>query len=206
MTNYVYFSNLIKKGLPQEFINRLLIEVLEITLPAKTDYPGYETWFLEKFVPGLFNGTRDIVLAIKNGKIIGVANLKKDAHEKKICTLYIKPKYQKRKEGILLVERSFDFLETTKPLITMPISKAKDFLPIIQKYNWNLSEKIDSYYKENVQELIFNSETSPLTITDSLPEVLEKIYRRKWNSNMLKLKYRSYKNSILYLFIHKKST
>lgn len=188
MTTYVSVLELIRDHYPQEIIDHLIADVLEMTLAAKKDYPEFATWFMEKHVPGLYNGTRDIVLAISKNEIIGIANLKNDG-EKKICTLYIKPLRRRKKEGLLLVERSFDFLGTETPLITMPISKVKDFFPIIKKYGWSLDDKIEDCYKDNTTELIFNQSLEPLSIHDSLPDTLEKIYLKK-NPNILHFRWR----------------
>lgn len=206
MTTYMKISDLIKENYPKELINHLIADILEVTKKAQIDYPDYQNWFLNKQVPGVYKNTRDIIVAMKNGKIIGVANLKKD-DEKKICTLYIKPKFQKRKEGILLVEKSIDFLETSKPIITMPITKVKSFYPIIERFGWILSDEIDDCYKENTKELIFNSTLEPISITDSIPTVLEKIYQKKRNPNIFKFGFHitPLKGFILKLFSYKKS-
>lgn len=208
MTQYFKISDLIRGQYPKEIIDELLGEVLEITMTAKQDYPNFLNWFLEKQVPGVYCGNRDIILAIKKDEIIGVACVKKD-DERKICSLYIKPHRRRNKEGILLVEKTFAFLETTTPLITMPISKVEDFLPMIQKYGWILSNEIDDCYKENTTELIFNDPMGPLSC-DSLGAVLDKIYTKKKEKHIIYYKYRflsqlsSFKHFILWKSVNEK--
>lgn len=188
MTKYIKISDLIREQYSKEVIDELLGEVLEITLSAKQDYPDFLNWFLKKQVPGVYGGNRDIILAIKKDEIIGVACVKNDG-EKKICSLYVKPDRRRNKEGILLVEKTFEVLDTTTPLITMPISKVEDFLPMIHKYDWILSNEIDDCYKENTTELIFNDVMGPLSC-DSLGAVLDKIYTKKKDKHIIYYKYR----------------
>ena len=42
-----------------------------------------------------------------------------------------------------MVEASMDFLETTKPLITLADYKLPMFQPIIDKYGWELTEVVE---------------------------------------------------------------
>lgn len=185
MTTYIKLSELIKQNYPKEIIGKLIAEILKTTLPAKKDYPDYEKWFLEKHIPGCYQGTRDTIIAIKKGTIVGIANLKNDT-EQKICTLYIKPGFRRKKEGINLVEQTFEFLNTNKPIITMPITKIKQFYSIIEKYDWNLTESIDDCYKENTTELIFNDPKKE-SINEPLITTLEKIIIKKKLSQIQKI-------------------
>ena len=57
--------------------------------------------------------------------------------------------------GTALLEEAFKFLGTTKPVITMPDYKEKCFRKIIDRYEWEIKQTIDSYYSDN-KELIFN--------------------------------------------------
>lgn len=97
MTTIISISNLITQNYPKYIINNLLKETIQFTQPLKTYYPNYEEWFLQKQIPGLYQGTRDIFLSIDQNKIIGIANVKNE-EEKKICTLYITPSYQRKKK------------------------------------------------------------------------------------------------------------
>ena len=107
------------------------------------------------------NDTERNILFIRNpnnkDEIIAIACLKKDEIERKICTLYIKEEYRNKGFGSLIIEESFKWLETTKPLITIPEYKLNEFIPIIEKYQWNLTEIIDSLYQPNYKELFFNN-------------------------------------------------
>ena len=58
----------------------------------RTEYPEFYSWFYDKVVPGLSNGTREVFIAqttLSFGKVNGVLILKNTNFEKKICTLYV---------------------------------------------------------------------------------------------------------------------
>lgn len=155
---YISIKNLIKDKYPIEYISSLLNQVLNITLPTKKDYPDYEFWFWDKQVAGIYDGNRDIIIALFNNKLVGISSIKRDKNEDKICTLYVENNFRKNKIGIDLVEKSIELLDNTRPLLTMPLNKINQYKKIINKYNWILTDSIDDYYKKNTTELIFNGE------------------------------------------------
>ena len=82
-------NDLIKQNYPYEVIKKLIDEVLIISMQVKNDYPDYKTWFLTKQVSGLYDNTRNIIVAHIDGKLVGFTSLKKTEEERKICTLYV---------------------------------------------------------------------------------------------------------------------
>lgn len=72
-----------------------------------------------------------------------------------------------------MVEASMEFLGTTKPLITLADYKLPMFQPIIEKYDWELTEVVSGLYNDRAKELCFNGkltkdvnlEQSGLTLT-----------------------------------------
>lgn len=58
----------------------------------RAEYPKFYSWYYEKVLSGLSDGTRKIFLArspLSFGKVNGVLILKNTTEEKKICTLYV---------------------------------------------------------------------------------------------------------------------
>ena len=53
------------------------------------DYPKYFEWYWSKDIPRVFDGTGEIVVCTIDGNIAGVASLKKDSTERKICTFFV---------------------------------------------------------------------------------------------------------------------
>ena len=58
--------------------------------------------------------------------------------------------------GTRMIEASMNFLETTKPLITLADYKLPMFQPIIDKYGWELTEIVEGLYNDRAKELCFN--------------------------------------------------
>ena len=85
-----------------------------------------------------------------------MACLKKDEEEQKICTLYVLDKYRKLGIGTAIIEESMKWLGTTKPFITLRDYKLEMFMPIINKYDWKLTEIVSGLYNDKLQELCFN--------------------------------------------------
>lgn len=182
MIKYYSLSNLIKEG---RDINPIIDEILSITISAKTTYPEYLTWFLEKHVPGIYSGTRDTIIAVDNNKLIGVSNIK--FKENKLCTLYFDPKYRKQRLGLSLVDKSIDLIGNSKPLITMPSSYVPQFKNIIKRYDWQLTDCIKDCYQENTNELIFNGELAKSNDNLTNEERITLAYKHTKDKNILKL-------------------
>ena len=75
----------------------------------------------------------------------------------KISTLYVKPDYQGKEIASKLLEMSFEWLEATKPLITIADYRLPQFTSIIQKYDWKETSVLENaYYNNHSQKHVFN--------------------------------------------------
>lgn len=183
MINYYSLSKLVKEGID---IEPIINEILLVTISAKTTYPEYTKWFVEKHIPGIYLGTRDTIIAVHNNKIVGVSNIKRDK-ENKLCTVYFDPKYRKQRLGITLVDKSIELIGDSKPLITMPSSYLPQFKNIIKRYDWQLTDCIDGCYEENTSELVFNGEISNGNKELSNEDRIILTYKHTKDKNILKL-------------------
>ena len=173
-------EELILQKYPQETIKKLLNDVLILSLLVKDDYPDYKEWYLEKQVPGLYDGTRNIIIAHINDRIVGFISLKKTKEEKKICTFYVEKTFRKNKIGTILVEKAIEYLETEKPLITIPMDKLNQFIKIANKYNWEISDIKENLYRTTTPEVIVNGtieEKNGILISSKSIEKTYKIYK-----------------------------
>ena len=149
-------DDLIKKQYPIEYIQKIINDVLTISMLVKDDYPDYRGWFLNKQVPGIYDGSRNIIVAHVNNQTVGFVSLKRDANEKKICTFYISKSFRKNKVGSILALKAIEWLEYDKPLITIPTDKLGDFIRIAKRYNWEVTDIKDGLYRTNNPEIILN--------------------------------------------------
>lgn len=169
-------KELIIKGYPKEYIEKLLDDILILSLQVKEDYPDYKTWFQEKQIPGIYDNTRNIIVAHFNGRILGFVSLKKSKEEKKICTFYVEKSFRKNKVGTLLVERAITYLEEERPLITIPMNKLNDFIKIANKYNWQITDIKENLYRTTTPEVIVNGSLHELELAKSKTTRLSKVY------------------------------
>ena len=124
-------------------------------------YPNINIWY-KKIIAEINNypKNREMFICLSNEKnllsISGLMILKKTDDEKKICTLRVKENYQRKGIGSELIQKAFDFLETEKPLITVPGKSEKVFSKIFNKYGFEKADEIRDLYLKNTKEHIYN--------------------------------------------------
>lgn len=121
------------------------------------EYPDFARWYHSLYnSKGLLKTDREILLCLIDGNVAGVLILKHNENENKICTLRVAPKYQGLGIGSTLIEKSFDFFNTDKPLITIHISKYHEFKSLFERYNFSLEQQVQGYYGLLKSELSYN--------------------------------------------------
>ena len=116
-------------------------------------YPEYLKWFYTVNLPRILKEEGDIIFYLDGLEIVSLSTLK-NTDEKKICTLLVNEDYQKKGYSKQILEDSFEYLGTDKPLITIPTKRLKEFSKIIDAYHWHETSKTNEYYSE---EVIFNA-------------------------------------------------
>ncbi|QIM69073.1 GNAT family N-acetyltransferase [Basfia succiniciproducens] len=152
----------------KELFERLSLEYLESEsvlnqqiqgfLPA---YPDISNWYNKVIQEIKINpNNREMFISLSNENnslsISGLMILKNHLEEKKICTLRIKDSYQKKGIGSELLEIAFGFLDTKKPLITVPEESVDIFSRIFNKYGFEKKDEIPDLYRKNKIEYIYN--------------------------------------------------
>lgn len=150
-----YLNNYVNK---QEFF-KIVDELYEITAHLETNYPNYKKWFYNTHIKGCILGNRNTIFITYKNKIVGLVNLKKE-EEVKISTIYVLEEYRNKNISNILLAYSLKYLETTTPFITINKNKLFMFDNIIKKYNWQLTEIVKNYYKDNSIEYCFNGRLS----------------------------------------------
>lgn len=170
-------DDLIKEQYPLEFIQKLLNDVLVLSMQVKNDYPDYRNWYQTIQVPGIYDGTRNIIIAHIADRIVGFVSLKKTAEEKKICTFYVEKSFRRNQIGSLLATKAVEYLEEDKPLITIPMDKLHEFTRIGEKYNWVITDIKENLYRTTAPEVIVNGETPELSSIKNVEKSLTKVNR-----------------------------
>lgn len=121
------------------------------------EYNGFKEWFSGLFISDfLLKSDREIIVCECDFQLAGIAILKKDNIEKKICTLRVAKMFQRQGIGQHLMELSFEWLGDEKPLITIHNSKKHEFNKLFKRYDFELEEKKWGYYRLFSTELVFN--------------------------------------------------
>ena len=129
-------------------------EIYLLTDYNKLQYPEYYKWYYQKNLPRIITGNGEAIFYLDGFQIVGLSMLKKTEDESKICTLLITEDYRKKGYSKLILEDSYEYLGTEKPLITIPEKRLDEFSKIIKDYGWVVSETTDKYYSP---EIIFNN-------------------------------------------------
>lgn len=128
---------------------------------ADLPYPNIDAWF-NKVINEINNHpeNREIFICLSNDgespSILGLVILKKTHCEKKICTLKVDERYQRKGIGSALILKAFDFLETDKPLITVPEEYENMFSKILNKFGFKKTDEIHGLYRADKIEYIYN--------------------------------------------------
>ena len=168
---------LIQQNYPQEIIEKMIQEVLMLSMIVKNDYPDYKEWYTKVQVPGLYTNERNIIIAHINEKIVGFVSLKKTPTEKKICTFYVEKSFRRNKIGTILVEKAIEFLEESRPLITIPMDKLNEFIRIANKYNWEITDIKENLYRTSTPEVIVNGIITDTNQSLAQEKSLQKVYK-----------------------------
>ena len=128
-------------------------EIYLLTDYNRLQYPEYYKWYYQKNLPRILAGNGEAIFYLDGFQIVGLSMLKRTADESKICTFLIDEEYRKKGYSKLILEDSYEFLGTEKPLITIPEKRLDEFSKIIEAYGWVPTETTDEYYSP---EVIFN--------------------------------------------------
>lgn len=116
---------------------RAIGDIANITFSFGKVYPEIETWFLSKVIPGLHSGERIMLYIPGDTGIVALAILKDSPLEKKICTFYISPEARGKGLAHILFNGSFEKLQTSRPLISVPENTLGSFTKYFVQYNFS---------------------------------------------------------------------
>jgi len=122
----------------------------------RQEYPGFRNWYYNIVRPGMLIGKREIILSIVNDYIAGVLVLKNNHDERKICTLRVCSNFQRNGIGKSLISKSFEFLDTEKPLITVNAAKENQFNKIFNHFGFEKTFELSGHYRQHEKEIVYN--------------------------------------------------
>ena len=102
-------------------------------------YPRFEEWYWAKVVPGLQHGSRRIFFE-NDGRITGVVIAKRSRTERKLCTVWVDTGAVGRGLGTTLMTEAMAWLDTKRPLVTVPEERVSEFESIFRRWRFSLDE------------------------------------------------------------------
>jgi len=118
-------------------------------------YPDFDKWYYNKVIPGLINSDRQILLNVIDEKLAGISIIK-NSSEKKISNIKVTENFKGQKIGYKLFQRSFEALDTDKPLCTVSEEKLPEFKNIFKYYGFKLTSVNEGLYRKGKKEYFFN--------------------------------------------------
>lgn len=150
------FRHIAYDSLSSYALAHLLPRVSETLVPLSHEYPGFCSWYNSKVLTGLLTGDRSILISTDNDELTGIAILKHEKREKKICTLRIVSEFRGQGHGSALIGKARQLLRTDYPLITVPSPRLAEFEPVLRRYDFELAQRLPDHYIEGQTEYVFN--------------------------------------------------
>lgn len=129
--------------------------------PLEAIYPCFRNWYFGKVLPGLTNGTRELIVVGAPDAPTGVAIVKREIVETKICTVWVAENQREAGIGRELLERAIDLSGVTLPLFTVPAERHAAFKPLMRRFGFVETAQITSLYRSGVVEHVFNGIIRP---------------------------------------------
>ena len=147
-------------------------QILNLIKPINDTYPEHTKWFMEKFIPGLQKKERMYIIAQdEDNTLAGCVLIKNTEEEKKICTLFVNPKFRRQGLGKQLMEQTLKELGE-HPLITVSIRNLSQLSRLLEQCGFHLSATKKGVYNSEDTKYYFNDKKADL-IKDGLIPVLQ---------------------------------
>lgn len=130
---------------------------MEMLRSLKNLYPDFMFWFVNVALPGILVGRDILIVAKKNGVVIGVALGKISENETKLRCIRVLPEYQKYGVGIHLIDHMLRALNCAKPVCTVAEEMMHSYSrAFINYFHFVLSTVEKGLYRRGKLEYVFN--------------------------------------------------
>jgi hypothetical protein len=123
-------------------------------------YPDFQPWFFNRVVPGLYSNERRIITVELEGELAGVAICKCNGLERKLCTLWVPQMLRVRGVASELGRRAFDWLDTDRPLFTIPEERFLEFESLVRAWGFTMPTVYPNLYRRGRTEYVYNGSSS----------------------------------------------
>lgn len=136
--------------LSEAFIARQQLMSLE------TLYPGFDTWFVNRVIPGIVAGADPMFIAEDAGSLVGIA-IGKIGTQPKLRCVRVLPPYQNRGIGLHLIDRTLARLGADSPITTVAEEMVMTWARILtNRYGFALTHVHKGLYRPGKLEFVYN--------------------------------------------------
>lgn len=146
-------ENVVEYRLLQNFD---FIELNRLLNPVAPMYPNFDAWLNFKFRRNLALGQRQIALANYGCQLAGVALLKNDGIERKICTFYIAPNFRNMGVGSKLMDLAIETLNSSSSFITVSDERKNELAPLLSSRGFKCINSVHGLYRSGSFEHFYS--------------------------------------------------
>lgn len=118
-------------------------------------YPNFDAWFYFKFCRNLASGQRKMAIAHDGSQMLGVALLKQDLYESKICTFYVSPEFRGLGVGCELMDLALNTLDDSNAFITVSDERKEELTPLLSSRGFRITSSQEGLYRDLCTEHFF---------------------------------------------------
>lgn len=118
-------------------------------------YPNFDIWLNFTFRRNVASGQRKVAVAHNGSQIQGVALLKKDVEESKICTFYVLPECRGLGVGGELLDLAVAELGSQEKVITVSDERMNELTPLLSSRGFEVISSCNGLYREGSTEHFF---------------------------------------------------
>lgn len=124
-------------------------------------YPDFRLWFENKVEPGVLSGDRSLLFRHVGPRLAGIAVVKHDVLEQKLCCLRVLPDFAGSGVGLRLFEDSFEVLKTTQPLLSVCEEQLPSFVRVFNHFGFRQECRYPDFYRTGATEHSYNGILTP---------------------------------------------
>lgn len=124
--------------------------------PVSPMYPNFDAWLNFTFRRSLTSGKRKIVTAYYGSELAGIALLKSDLSERKICTFYISESFRELGIGQKLLDVAIDTLDSSDSFITVSEERDSGLSPLLRSKGFKLVSSVPKLYRPDSTEHFYS--------------------------------------------------
>lgn len=147
-----------RKVAVRQLVGSDIVCVSELLGQIRDFYPNFDAWLARKVYPGCAIGTRAVFATSDGvcGKPRAVLIAKRELFERKICTLFVDPKYAYQGDGKLLMTHAVAWLDDRRPIITVGEARLAAFEGLFASFGFELTGSVVGLYRSGDVEHVFN--------------------------------------------------